>query len=129
MQDLWGRVVATIYQIIASVVGYILYHLNELLVALASAFRSRSLDQLSTRYSSWYNGYLLSSILQSGGVRVKVVEQYLNGILMIVTIATHGIFSPKLCNIVLASYLGIQPSQIQITKQGKNRYKVVFPVT
>lgn len=129
MQDLWGRVVATFYQIIASVVGYILYHLNELLVALASAFRSRSIDQLSTHYSSWYNGYLLTSILRSGGVRAKVVEQYLNGILMIVTVSTRGIFSPKSCSSVLASYLGIQPTQIQITKLAKSSYKIVFPIT
>ena len=76
MLDLWDRLSVTIYKLFASVIGYIIYHINGLLVALAHAFRSRTLDDFSTRYSRWYNGYLLTSILQRGGVKAKVIEQF-----------------------------------------------------
>lgn len=52
-----------IYQFIATTVAYIVYKSNHFLRFLADIFASETLDTLSNRYSSWYNLYLISKVI------------------------------------------------------------------
>lgn len=113
---------------IASVVGYILFHTNDLLYYLAHTLRSRTLLTIANSYAAWYNSYLLTNIIREGGVAGEIIDQELRGTVMITTFRSHGHFAPNKMRSVLATYLGVQDIQIQINKKGSGLYSIVFPI-
>lgn len=118
----------TLTTTIASAVGYILFHTNDLLYYLAHTLRSRTLLTIANSYAGWYNSYLLTNIIREGGVAGEIIDQELRGTVMITTFRSHGHFAPSLMRQVLADYLGVQDIQIQINKKGSGIYSVVFPI-
>jgi hypothetical protein len=56
-------------KIIATIAAYLLYQTNHLLRFLADILASNHLDQLSTRYSNWYNKYLISAVVNFSSVK------------------------------------------------------------
>lgn len=125
---LFTRLTNALISNLASLIGSILYHLNDLLHGTAQFFRSHTLLNLANSYGAWYNGYLLSNILREGGVLGSILDQELRGTIMIVTFRSRGHFSPHKCRTVLAAYLGVQTIQIQVNKKGSSLYSIVFPI-
>jgi hypothetical protein len=118
----------TLTTAIASVVGYILFHTNDLLYYLAHTLRSHTLLTIANSYAAWYNSYLLTNIIREGGVAGEIIDQELRGTVMITTFRSHGHFAAKRMRCVLATYLGVQDIQIQINKKGSGLYSIVFPI-
>jgi len=113
---------------VASVVGYILFHTNDLLYYLAHTLRSHTLLTIANSYATWYNAYLLTNIIREGGIAGEIIDQELRGTVMIATFRSHGHFAPSRMRQVLATYLGVQEIQIQINKKGSSLYSIVFPI-
>lgn len=126
--SLFTKLHTTIIQLIAPIIGYLLYHCNDLFQALAHTLRSHTLLELANRYGAWYNQYLLTNILREGGVAGEITNQELRGTVMLVTFHSYGHFSPNKMRQVLADYLGVQAIQIQVNRKGSSLYSVVFPI-
>lgn len=121
-------IVSVIKNTISQIIGYVLFHTNDLLQSLARFLRSRTLLSYANTYATWYNNYLLTNIFQEGGIGGEIVDQELRGTVMIATFRSRGHFAPSKTREVLAEYLGVQKIQIQINKKGTSLYSVVFPI-
>lgn len=121
-------IVSVIKNTISQIIGYVLFHTNDLLQSLARFLRSRTLLSYANTYATWYNNYLLTNIFQEGGIGGEIVDQELRGTVMIATFRSRGHFAPSKMREVLAEYLGVQKIQIQINKKGTSLYSVVFPI-
>lgn len=117
-----------IVSLIATAVAYVLFHANDALQYIAHLLRSRTILNLANSYATWYNNYLLTNILREGGIAGEIIDQELRGVVMIATFRSRGHFAPNKLRQVLATYLDVSESQIQVNKKESSLYSVVFPI-
>ena len=123
-----------IYQIFASVTAYFVYQTNHLLRFLADLLASDPLDSLSNRYSSWYNMYLISKVINFSEVgkhdrSVTITKQETIDSMIIAELNYHGLTSVELELYLIKSLTviaGINLDSIQVSNISKGHAKLIF---
>ena len=121
-------------QLIATITAYFVYHTNHVLRLIADLFASNTLDKLSNKYSSWYNLYLISKVLNYDGdtkskrfVHVDKIDSI--DTMIIAQISYQGINHKELELYLLQaiSTIGnVDMDSVQVTNISKNASKLIF---
>lgn len=123
-----------IYQAFASFTAYFVYQTNHLLRFLADFLASDTMDSLSNRYSSWYNMYLISKVLNFAEVgkydrSVTITKQETIDSMIIAQLDYHGLTSVELELYIIKSLTaiaGINLDSIQVSPISKGHAKLIF---
>jgi hypothetical protein len=120
----------------STLVVFIIHHLNHVLRFLADAFASSTLDRLATRYASWYNLRLISSLLSFEGslgkkkVLLKVSAQETLDGLMIVHLTHHNLEAKDVetyINSQLSIMARINHAGVNVVGEGEGKSKLIIP--
>jgi len=123
-----------ITQLAATSAAYVLYHSNHFLRILADLFVSDTLDNLSNKYSAWYNLYLITQVINftsHGKVvsYVSITELETIDSMLIAQISYGGLTHVELELYLLKSLRtinGINLDSFQLTKMSKGHAKLIF---
>lgn len=123
-----------INQAIASFTAYFVYQTNHLLRFLADFLASDTLDALSNQYSSWYNMYLISKVINFSETgkndrSVTITKQETIDSMIIAGLDFHGLTSVELELYLIKSLTaiaGINLDSIQVSLISKGRAKLIF---
>ncbi len=121
-------------QLIATSTAYFVYQTNHLLRFLADLFASDTLDSLSNRYSSWYNMYLISKVINFSDTgkkdrSVTITKQETIDSMIIAGLDYHGLNSVELELYLIKSLTaiaGINLDSIQVSTISKGHAKLIF---
>ena len=123
-----------INQTFASFTAYFIYQTNHLLRFLADFLASDTLDSLSNRYSSWYNMYLISKVINFSETgkkdrSVTITKQETIDSMIIAELDYHGLTSVELELYIIKSLTaiaGINLDSIQVSPISKGHAKLIF---